>query len=124
MPALPIPTILASRWLWLLVATVIVVMFFVHIPTAARRHPRPPLGDQFHVGTAVVMLLVYWCVLVAATVVSGALVELVQPYFGRTGQVKLLDLVGIGATVGLILRRGHRRQRPCADDVTLLSIPA
>lgn len=136
-PALPIPPILASRWLWLVVATVIIVMFFVHIPTAARRHPLlSPLGDQFHVGMmAVVMLLVYWrgplrgrlWLAVAATVVSGALVEIVQPAFGRTGQVKdfLLDLVGIGATVGLILWRGHRRQSGLVlMIVTLLSIPA
>lgn len=136
-PALPIPAILAARWLWLLVAAVIVVLFFVHIPAAARRHPLlAPLGDQFHVGLmAVVMLLVYWrgplrgrlWLSALAAVACGALVEFLQPFFGRTGQVKdfLLDLVGIAATVGLVQWRGHRRRSGLALLlVTLLSIPA
>ncbi len=136
-PALAVPRLLAARWLWLAIMTTIVVLFFVHIPAAARRHPLlSSLGDQFHVGMmAVVMLLLYWrgplrgrlWLSVAATVLAGALVEIVQPYFGRTGQVKdfLLDLVGISATVGLILWRGHHRRRGLVlMVVTLLSIPA
>ncbi len=136
-PALAIPRLLAARWLWLLVAAVIVTMFFVHIPTAARRHPLlAPLGDQFHVGMmAVVTLLLYWrgplrgrlWLGALAAVACGALVEVFQPLFGRSGQVKdfLLDLIGIGATVGLVLWRGHGRRRGLVLlVVTLLSIPA
>ena len=78
-----------------------------------RRHPAiSPLGDQFHVVLmAVVALLIYWrgplrgrlwLATMAAAIAAGALVEFVQPLFGRAALLKdfLLDLVGIGIIVG------------------------
>ncbi len=136
-PALPMPRLLARRWVWALLMALVVVPFFVKIPTALRRHPViSPLGDQFHVAMlAGVALLFYWrgplrgrlWLTTAAAVLAGAAVEFVQPLFGRSGLLKdfLLDLVGIGIVVGLVLWKGHRRRGGLAlMTLMLLSVPA
>lgn len=136
-PALPMPRPLRSRWLWLVLMALVTIPFFVKIPIALRRHPAiSPLGDQFHVVLmAVIALLVYWrgpwrgrlWHATLAAVISGALVEVLQPLFGRSALLKdfLLDLVGIGIVVGLILWKGYRRRAGLALMwVLLLSVPA
>lgn len=136
-PALPMPRLLGHAWVWLVLMALVVIPFFVKIPTALRRHPvLSPLGDQFHVAMlAVIALLVYWrgplrgrlWLATAAAVVAGAAVEFVQPLFGRTGLLNdfLLDLVGIGIVVGLVLWKGHRRRGGLVFmTLLLLSVPA
>ncbi|MBM4131159.1 hypothetical protein FJ250_09035, partial [bacterium] len=107
-PALPMPRLLRRRWLWFLVMALATLPFFVTVPLALRRHPAiAPLGDQFHVVLmAAVTILMYWrgplrgrlWYATLAAVTGGALIEFVQPLFGRSALVKdfLLDLVGIG----------------------------
>ena len=136
-PALPMPALLRHRWLWLVLMALVTIPFFVTIPLALRRHPAiAPLGDQFHVVLmAVIAMLVYWRgplrgrlgFVALAAVAAGALVEVVQPAFGRTALLKdfLLDLVGICMIVGLVLWKGHRRRSGLAlMTAALLSVPA
>lgn len=136
-PALAMPALLRHRWLWLVLMALVTIPFFVKIPLVLRRHPAiAPLGDQFHVVLmAVVTLLMYWrgplrgrlWYVTLAAVAAGAIVEFLQPLFGRSALVKdfLLDLVGIGIVVGLVIWKGHRRRRGLAlMTVLLLSIPA
>lgn len=136
-PALAMPRLLQHRWLWLAVMALVTVPFFVTVPIALRRHPAiAPLGDQFHVVLmAVVTILIYWrgplrgrlWFATLAAVATGAIIEFVQPSFGRSALLKdfLLDLVGIGIVTGLILWKGHRRRSGLAlMAVLLLSVPA
>lgn len=136
-PALPMPRVLRHAWIWVVLMALMVIPFFVAIPTSLRRHPvLSPLGDQLHVAIlAVIALLVYWrgplrgrlWAATAAAVAAGAFVEFVQPWFGRTGQLKdfLLDLIGIGIVVGLVGWKGHRRRSGLVlMTLLLLSVPA
>lgn len=136
-PALPMPRLLRRRWLWVLVMLLVTLPFFVTVPIALRRHPAiAPLGDQFHVALlAAVTILLYWrgplrgrlWYATLAAVIAGAMVEFLQPLFGRSALVKdfLLDLVGIGIVTGLVLWKGHRRRAGLAlMTALLLSIPA
>ncbi|MBK6734384.1 MAG: hypothetical protein IPG61_09895 [bacterium] len=136
-PALAMPRFLQHRWVWLAMMALVTVPFFVKIPVVLRRHPAiSPLGDQFHVVLmAIVALLLYWrgplrgrlWFATLAAITAGALVEFVQPLFGRAALLKdfLLDIVGIGIIVGLILWKGHRRRSGLVlMSVLLLSVPA
>lgn len=136
-PALPMPRFLACRWVWLALMALVITPFFVKVPVALRRHPAiSPLGDQFHILLpAIIVLLIYWrgplrgrlWMAAGAAMVAGAAVEFLQPLFGRSGLLTdfLLDLVGIGIVVGLILWKGHRRRRGLALMCVLLAfIPA
>lgn len=136
-PALPMPRLLGHRWVWLALMALIFIPFFVTIPTALRRHPAiGPLGDQFHVVLlAAAAMMTYWrgplrgrlWPATAAAIAAGALVEFIQPLFGRASLVKdfLLDLVGIGIIVGLVLWKGHKLRRGLVlMSVLLLIVPA
>lgn len=136
-PALPMPAVLRRRWLWVVLMALVTLPFFVTVPIALRRHPAiAPLGDQFHVVLmAPITLLLYWrgplrgrlWHVALAAVTAGALVEVLQPLFGRTALLKdfLLDLVGVGIIVGLVLWKGHGRRAGLAlMSALLLSVPA
>lgn len=84
---------------------------------------------------AAVTILLYWrgplrgrlWFVTLAAVTTGAMIEFVQPFFGRSALLKdfLLDLVGIGIVTGLVLWKGHRRRSGLAlMTVLLLSVPA
>jgi hypothetical protein len=136
-PALPMPRVLRHAWVWLALMALVIVPFFVRIPIVLRRHPAiSPLGDQFHVLLlAAVAMLIYWrgplrgrlWPAMGAAIAAGALVEFIQPLFGRAALLKdfLLDLVGIGIIVGIVLWKGHRQRRGLVlMSVLLLSVPA
>lgn len=136
-PALPMPRLLRHLWAWPALMALIFIPFFVKIPLVLRRHPAiGPVGDQFHVVLlAAAAMLTYWrgplrgrlWPSAAAAITAGALVEFIQPLFGRAALLKdfLLDLVGIGIIVGLVLWKGHKRRRGLVlMSVLLLSVPA
>ena len=135
-PALPMPVFLRHRWVWLVAMALVVIPFFVEIPVVLRRHPAiSPLGDQFHVILlASIAILVYWrgplrgrlWYTAIAAVTAGAIVEFLQPMFGRSALLKdfLLDLVGIGIVVGLVLWKGHHKRRGLVlMSILMLSVP-
>jgi len=121
-PKLPAPSFL-NQWPVLLgLVLLVLVPFFLPIPTSLRRHPLiGNLGDQIHVPFLMVLtLLLYWrgpltgqikTVALAAIVLGGA-IELVQPLVGRAALLAdfYLDLAGIFLAVGLILWKGHERK--------------
>ena len=132
-PAFPPPRILSSRLVWVLLAVLILVPFFVPVSIGLRRHPVIGLlGDQLHIPLlAAVTLLLYWkgpltgrlLLAAAGAAVTGALIEVVQKFVGRAALFNdfLLDLVGIGMVMGLVLWRGHGRKLGLAAIIVLLS---
>lgn len=109
-----------SRWYtWAMAAAVLLMPFFVTIPTGLRKHPViGPLGDQIHIPLlGATMLVIYWKgplrgrlwgSAIAAAVV-GALIEFFQAFAGRAPLLHdwYMDLVGIGIVAGFVLWRGR-----------------
>ena len=115
-------------------AVILLVPFFVKIPKGLNNHPViGPFGDELHVFLFIaVTLLLYWLGpfrgrlwwTVAAAMVAGALIEVIQIPFDRTPQIKdfFLDLLGIGLVAGWILWRGERKKWGRALLIALLMV--
>jgi VanZ family protein len=122
-PAFPPPAILSRWWMWVLLAAILLIPFFLPIAQSLRRHPLiGSLGEQLHIPLlACLTLLIYWkgplrgrlWLAAAAAAVLGAAIEVVQEMVGRSALFAdwLLDLVGIGLVVGLVLWQGHGDRR-------------
>ncbi len=121
-PALPAPALLDSWFVWLALAALVVVPFFLPIAQVLRRDPIiGSLGDHLHIPLlAAVTLLLYWkgplrgrlMSVVVFAALGGAAIEVLQMLVGRSAEVSdwFLDLMGIGMVVGLVLWRGHGRR--------------
>lgn len=116
------PRIMNDRVIQLGLFLCLLVPFFVPIPYELRRHPViSHLGDQVHVPLlAALTLALYWFGplrgrLRAAALVAmaaGGAIEFLQILVGRSALFMdfVLDVAGVGITVGLVLWRGwHRR---------------
>lgn len=122
-PALPAPAILGRWWVWALLGAAFLIPFFLPIAQELRRHPIiGALGEQLHIPLlACLTLLIYWrgplrgrlWWAAGTAAVLGAAIEFVQELVGRTALFAdwILDLIGIGLVVGLVLWRGHGLQR-------------
>lgn len=136
----PDPLITPPAWLrkwqvWTVGLVVMLVPFFVTIPTVLRRHPViSPLGDQLHIVLlAGITLLLYWrgplsgrlWATALAAAVMGLAIEFIQIPCGRTAGVMdfVLDLVGIGLVVGYMLWRGQGLKLGLWLILTLLLVP-
>lgn len=118
-PAIAQPAILNNWLVWLFLAAVFLIPFFLPIAQGLRRHPIiGALGEQLHIPLlACITLLIYWkgplrgrlWYTAAASAIIGAGIEFVQTLVGRSALFAdwLLDLVGIGLVVGFVLWRGH-----------------
>lgn len=121
-PAVAPPRLLRHPLTWAIAVAVLLVPFFVTIPTPLRKHVLiGPLGDQLHIPLlGSLTLLLYWVGPLrgrlwwsaAAAAVVGAAIEPLQLLVGRAGlwQDIVLDLVGIGLAAGFVLWRGHGRK--------------
>lgn len=122
-PTFPPPPVLRHWWVWALLAAILVIPFFLPISQDLRRHPIiGTLGDQVHIPLlACLTLMIYWkgplrgrlWLAAGTTAVLGGVIEFVQEYVGRAARFGdwILDLIGIGLVVGLILWRGHGKQQ-------------
>lgn len=120
-PAVRMPAFLQHPLTVGMIMVLLLLPFFVKIPTAFRRHPViAPLGDQFHVVLlAGVTLMLYWrgpltgrlgAAALSAAVIGGS-IEFLQLLVGRAALFHdfLLDLIGIGLVAGYVLWKGHDR---------------
>ena len=133
-PALPAPAML-DKWPVLLGMFVFLLLpFFLPIPVALRRHPLiGHLGDQVHIPFLMILtLLIYWRgpftgrlkMAVLAGMVLGASIEFIQLLVGRSAlfQDFVLDLMGIGLAVGLVLWKGHRMRAGLGLIITICMV--
>lgn len=119
-PAVPAPRWLSNWRVWVGGLLLLLIPFFVPIPSELRRHPViGTLGDQLHtVLLCALTFLLYWRgplvgrlgLSVLVTAIIGGSIEFLQILVGRAALFHdfVLDLVGIGLAAGFILWRGHQ----------------